>query len=146
MNKKRKSVFRFLGEWYAYAQAFLDDTLLLIFKKLEKKWEEEISPEDEKKIHKKLLKMLWWALWDAGAGFYEKYAELKQWENLAEDLAYNKVPEFKKRAALLQTKMQVLGIKKGDLESLKKLKDKRDLNFYKKVHKLIKEKGKNNKN
>jgi hypothetical protein len=145
MTKKRKSVFRFLWEGYAYLQALLDDTLLLIFKKLEEKWDEEISPEDEKKIHKKLMKIVWWMLWDAWAGFYEKYAELKQWDNLAEDIAYNKIPEIKAKATILQAKMKVLWIEKGNLESLKKLKDKRDLNFYKKLYKTIKKDTKINK-
>lgn len=145
MTKKRKSVFRFLWEGYAYVQALLDDTLLLIFKKLEEKWDEEISPEDEKKIHKKLMKIVWGMVWDAGAWFYEKYAELKQGDNLAEDIAYNKLPEIKAKTTILKAKMQVLWIEKWNLESLKKLKDKRDLNFYKKLYKTIKKDNKINK-
>lgn len=123
-----KNPFRYLWEWYAFIQAFLDDTILYIVKKLQKKAEKETNPEKKKKIHQKITYYIWlWlskSLWESFAWFYEKYAELKQWQNLAEIAFDEKLPKNIIKAKLLKTKMEVLWIKKWDLESIKKLKDK----------------------
>lgn len=123
-----KNPFRYLWEWYAYLQAFLDDTILYIVKKLQKKAEKETDPKKKKKIHEKITHYIWiWlskSLWERCTWFYEKYAELKKWDNLAEITFNEKLPKNILKARLLKTKMEVLWIKKWDIESLKKLKDK----------------------
>ena len=123
-DKKKKTLFRYLWEWYAYMQAFMDDTILLTFQKLQEmadKWEK--MKEEDEKFYMKVWKYLWWAVWDAGAWFYEKYAELKQGDNLAEQALENELPKLKMKTKMMTTKMELRGIKKWDLEALRNLKN-----------------------
>ena len=139
---KKKSIFRKVWETYAYAQAFLDDTIHLTFKKIKEAWEKvSENPEEEKKIHKKIIKAVWWAVWDAGSWFYEKYSELKTWDNLAEDFAKNTYPEIKHKTLEMSEKMRVLWIEYWNLESLKRFKEPRSSEFYKKIKENLKNKN-----
>lgn len=123
-----KNPFRYLWEWWAYAQAFLDDTILYTVKKLQAQAEKEKDPKEIKKIHKKISYYIWmWlskSVWESFWGFYEKYAELKKWENLAQNTIEKDIPKMRIKAKNLKVKMEVMGLKKWDLESLKRLKDK----------------------
>lgn len=130
-NNKKKSAFKYIWEGYAYFQAFLDDSILLAFKKLQKTWEEE---QKDDRIHKKVWKSVWKAIWDIWAWYYEKYADLKKWDtNMAEDFIDYAVPEVKKRTNHMKIKMDVLWVKRWDLESLRKLKEPRDNEIKKKI-------------
>lgn len=130
-KKQQKSAFKYIWEWYAYVQAFLDDSILLAFKKLQKTWEEE---KKDDRMHKKVWRWVWKAIWDIWAWYYEKYADLKKWDtNMAEDFIDYAVPEVKKRTNHMKIKMDVLGVKKWDLESLKKLKEPRNSEIKKKI-------------
>jgi len=123
-----KNPFRYLWEWFAYLQAFLDDTILYTVKKLQNQAEKETNPEKLKKIHKKILFYIWkWlskSIWEWFAWFYEKYADLKKWKNLAQTTIEEDIPKMILKTRLLKTKIEVMWIKKWNIEDLKKLKDK----------------------
>ena len=131
-GKKNKNLFRYLWEWYAYLAAFLDDTVLLAIKKMQEKADIEEDPKKKKKIHEKILKIIgkWLSstLWEAWAWFYEKYADLKKWENLAETALEEDIPRMMLKWKLTLTKMDTLWLEKWNIEHLKKLKDWVDLN------------------
>lgn len=122
-----KNPFRYIWEKYAYFQAYLDDTVLYTTKKLQEK-QENAEKEDikNKKIWKKILHYTWvWlskSVWEAFTWFYETYAELKKWGNLAQATVEKDIPKMRIKAKLLKEKMKLLKLKKWNLEDLKKLK------------------------
>lgn len=121
-----KNPFRYLWEKYAYLQAYLDDTVLYGAKKLQEKSSEQKDLRNEK-MWKKILHYTWvWlskSFGEAFSWFYEKYAELKRWENLVQEAFEQDIPKITRKAKLLKEKMKLLKIKKWSLEDLKKLKD-----------------------
>lgn len=121
-----KNPFRYLWEKYAYLQAYLDDTVLYTTKKLQEK-AQNVEDVSNKPLGKKVLHYTWIGLsksvWEAFTGFYETYAELKKWENLAQTTIEEDIPKMKRKAKLLKEKMKLMKIKKWNLEDLKKLKN-----------------------
>ncbi|MGE4444467.1 MAG: hypothetical protein AB7E37_05760 [Candidatus Altimarinota bacterium] len=121
-----KNPFRYLGEKYAYFQAYLDDTVHYTTKKLQEKSNDTKDVSNEK-VGKKILHYtgvgLSKSFGEAFSGFYEKYAELKKGENLAQTTFEEDLPKIKLKTKLLTQKMKLLHIKKGNLEDLRKLKD-----------------------
>ena len=122
-----KNPFRFMWEWLAYFQAFLDDTILYTVKKLQAQADKETDPKEIKKIHKKMWyyisKWLSKSIWESFSWFYEKYSELKKWENLAQNTIEKDLPKLRIKTKNLKIRMQLRWIKKWDLQALKKLKD-----------------------
>lgn len=123
-----KNPFRYLWEWFAYIQAFLDDTILYSIKKLQAQADKETDPEKIKQIHKKIWYYIWkWlsgSLWEWFGWFYEKYADLKKWNNMAQTAIEEDIPRMRIKAKMLKVKMEIMWIKKWDIKSLVKLKDK----------------------
>lgn len=121
-----KNPFRYLWEKYAYFQAYLDDSVLYTTKKLQEKSknQEDVSA---KPLGKKILHYTWVGLsksvWEAFTGFYETYAELKKWDNLAQTTMEEDLPRIRIKAKLLKEKMKLMKLKKWNLEDLKKLKN-----------------------
>lgn len=121
-----KNPFRYLWEKYAYFQAYLDDSVLYTTKKLQEKSknQEDVS---SKPLGKKILHYtgvgLSKSVWEAFTGFYETYAELKKWENLAQTTVEEDLPRMRLKAKLLKEKMKLMKLKKWNLEDLKKLKN-----------------------
>jgi len=117
--------------WYsvAYIQAYFDDTILYITKKLQNKAEKEKNPEELKKIHKKILYYTWlWlskSIWESVWWYYEKYKELKKWKNMVETTFEEDIPRLRIKTKNLKTRLELKWIKKWSLEDLKKLKDKK---------------------
>ena len=126
-----KNPFRYIWEWVAYIQAFLDDTILYSIKKLQAQAEKEKDPKKIKEIHKKIGyyigKWLSESVWETFSGFYEKYADLKKWDNLAQTAIEEDIPKMRLKAKHLKVKMEVMWLNKWDLDSLRKLKDKTSL-------------------
>lgn len=123
-----KNPFRYIWEKAAYLQAYLDDTVLYTTKKLqEKSQNQEQEDISQKPLGKKVLHYtgigLSKSIGEAFTGFYETYAELKKWENLAQKAVEDDIPKIRIKAKLLKEKMKLLNIKKWNLEDLKKLKD-----------------------
>jgi len=123
--KEDKNVFRYLWESLAYLQAFFDDTVLYTIHTLQKKADRETDIKKKQKIHEKILWIIstWLSasIWEAGAGFYEKYADLKKWDNLAETAIEEDIPRMMKKGKMIVKKMEWLKIKKWDIKWLKKL-------------------------
>lgn len=122
-----KNPFRYLWEWVAYMQAFLDDTILYSIKKLQSQADKERNPEDIKQIHKKVWYYIWkWlsaSIWETFWGFYEKYADLKKWNNLAQMAIEQDLPKAVLRARHMKVKMEIMWVKKWDIQSIRKLKN-----------------------
>jgi len=130
MTKKKFNLFRKVWEWYAYLQAFLDDTIHYSIKSMSKDEKQDFSPEElkeRKKIHRRLLRWMWkafsYSIWQAWMWFYEKYSDLKQGENLMEKTINKNIPEAKVKWRLLLTKIDLMKVKKWDIDSIKKLKE-----------------------
>ncbi len=123
-----KNVFRYLWESLAYLQAFFDDTILYTIHKLQEKADKETDIKKKQKIHQKILSIIGTGLsksvWEAWAWFYEKYADLKKWDNLAETMVEKDIPRVVMKWKQTLTKMDILWLKRWNLEDLKKLKDK----------------------
>lgn len=121
-----KNPFRYLWEKYAYFQAYLDDSVLYTTKKLQEKSSKKIDVK-KLKLSKKLLHYTWvWlskSIWETFTWFYETYAELKRWHNLAQATVEQDLPKIRLKAKLLKEKMKLMKLKKWNLEDLKKLKD-----------------------
>lgn len=120
-----KNPFRYIWEKFAYLQAYLDDSVLYTTKKLQEKSENSEDVKN-KPLWKKILHYTWVGLsksiWEAFAWFYETYAELKKWENLAQTTVEQDLPKIRIKAKLLKEKMKLMKIKKWNLDDLKKLK------------------------
>lgn len=123
-----KNPFRYIWEKYAYLQAYLDDTVLYTTKKLQEKAKEE-EDVSQKPLGKKIIHYtgvgLSKSIGEAFTGFYETYAELKKWDNLAQKTVEEDIPKIRIKAKLLKEKMVLLKIKKWNLEDLKRLKDEK---------------------
>ena len=123
-----KNPFRYLWEKYAYFQAYLDDTVLYTTKKLQEK-SNDTKDVSKEKLGAKVLHYtgigLSKSVWEAFTWFYETYAELKKWENLAQTTFEEDIPKIKLKSKLLAQKMKLLRIKKWNLEDLKRLKDEK---------------------
>lgn len=121
-----KNPFRYLWEKYAYFQAYLDDSVLYTTRKLQEKSEKNVDVK-KLKLWKKILHYTWlWlskSIWEAFTWFYETYATLKQWHNLAQFTVEQDLPKIRIKAKLLKEKMKLMKLKKWNLEDLKKLKD-----------------------
>jgi len=124
-TKEDKNVFRYLWESLAYLQAFFDDTILYTIHKLQDQAEKETDIDKKKKIHEKIIWLIgtWLSasIWEAWAGFYEKYADLKKWDNLAETAIEEDLPRMMKKGKMIVKKMEKLSIKKWDLKWLRRL-------------------------
>ena len=123
--KQDKNVFRYLWESLAYLQAFFDDTILYTIHTLQEKADKETDIKKKQKIHEKILWIIstWLSksLWEAWAGFYEKYADLKKWDNLAEIAIEEDIPRMMRKWKMILKKMEKMKIKKWDIKWLKKL-------------------------
>ena len=114
-----KNPFRYLWEKYAYLQAYLDDSVLYTTKKLQEKSknQEDVST---KPLWKKILHYtgVWLSksVWEAFTGFYETYAELKKWDNLAQTTMEEDLQRIRLKAKLLKEKKAKLDAKLANIE------------------------------